>query len=99
MSIAIMSEVWDSSRLAGDALLMLLVLADHAGDERLVEAGYALSRIAMRCRLSNTVALDILSSIEKNGHITRQEHLNEPGTEERWYEIAECRYVGRLGRL
>jgi hypothetical protein len=67
MSIKIMNEVWEHSKLDGTELLMLIAIADHANDDR--ECWPSMARLAHKCRVSERQAQRIINSIADKGEL------------------------------
>lgn len=63
MSIKRMTAVWDSSRAAGSALLLLLAIADNASDDGLAWPG--LESLAQRARISKRAVIKQLKHLEE----------------------------------
>jgi len=78
MSIAIMTEVWKSSRLAGTPLLLALALADHCNDDRVCwpSIGY----LAAKVRLSERHTTRLLQQMADEGHLIIHANKGRNGT-------------------
>jgi hypothetical protein len=70
MSIRVLTQVWDSDRLKGTELLVLLCLADYANDEGICWP--SIGKIAMRTRQSPRNARRLIERLEKKKIIERQ---------------------------
>jgi hypothetical protein len=75
MSIRVLTQVWDSDRLKGTELLVLLCLADYANDEGICWP--SMGRIAMRTRQSSRNARRMIERLEKKNIIERQLRADE----------------------
>lgn len=67
MTIAVMVKVWKDAPVAGTELLMLLALADIAGDE--YECYPSIRHLASKCRCSEKQAKRLLKSLERQNVI------------------------------
>jgi DnaD/phage-associated family protein len=67
MSIKHMSIVWDSSSHSGNALLVLLAIADHANDEGICWP--SISTIAKKARISERQTKRIIQDLADSGEI------------------------------
>jgi hypothetical protein len=69
MSIKIMSEVWEHSTSTGTARLVLLAIADHAGDDRR-EAFPSVSTLARKVRCSERTVQYAITELVDAGELT-----------------------------
>lgn len=69
MSIRLMAQVWDETDVEGTDLLVLLCLADHAGDDG--ECWPSVGRIAKRARRSERVVQKAMARLERKGLLRR----------------------------
>lgn len=67
MSIAVMTQVWDTSKEKGTALLLLLALADFANAEGI--AWPSIETLAQRARISERQTQYIIHSLEADGEL------------------------------
>lgn len=67
MSIKRMTAVWDQSKARGAQLLLLLAIADNAGDEGLAWPG--LEELAKRTRVKKRAVIDQIEKLEKAGEL------------------------------
>ncbi len=67
MSIKIMSEVWESAKVDGAPLLVLLALADYANDNGICWP--AVATLAKKTRVSERHVRRILGALERNGNV------------------------------
>jgi DnaD/phage-associated family protein len=67
MSIKRMTAVWDHSKARGAQLLLLLAIADNAGDEGLAWPG--LEELAKRTRVKKRAVIDQIEKLEKTGEL------------------------------
>lgn len=68
MSIKVMTWVWDHSPASGTDLLMLLAIADHAGDDGR-DAWPSVRKLAQRTRLDERTVRRVLKRLADDGHI------------------------------
>ncbi|MQA63912.1 MAG: hypothetical protein GEU86_21155 [Actinophytocola sp.] len=88
MSIKVMTWVWDHSPAVGTELLMLLAIADHAGDDGR-DAWPSVKRLAQRTRLDERTVRRVLKRLTSHGHLIvdagggrRSNHYEIPMTSE-----------------
>jgi len=62
-----MTAVWDHSKARGAQLLLLLAIADNAGDEGLAWPG--LEELAKRARVKKRAVIDQIEKLEKTGEL------------------------------
>jgi hypothetical protein len=67
MSIKVMTDIWEHSKLSGTPLLLVLALADHANDER--KCWPATKSLAHKARISQRHAQRLLRRLEHEGHL------------------------------
>jgi hypothetical protein len=75
MSIKRMTAVWDQSQTKGSHLLLLLAIADHAGDD-----GYAwpgITHLATKVRMSERHVSRMISLIEETGELYVERNLKD----------------------
>src|SRR5690242_15794455 len=71
VSIKWMTAIWDdATEVSGTELMVLLVIADHAGDDN-AEAWPSVARLAQRTRRSERSVQEALASLEQAGWLTR----------------------------
>ena len=70
MSLVASQLVWNCSQQQGNALLVMLALADRANDELTCWPG--VDDIARRCRLKRRAVQQILADIERSGELSRE---------------------------
>lgn len=95
MSIAIMTEVWKNSQLAGTPLLLAIALADHCNDDRVCwpSIGY----LAKKVRLSERHTTRILQQMAAEGHLIIHAGAGRHGTN--LYEMPTVEQMQALGKF
>lgn len=78
MSIKVMTRVWELSQHAGNDLLMLLAIADFAGDDG--RAYPAISTLAKKCRMTPRNVNLILAELRKSGELQVRQNEGPKGT-------------------
>lgn len=69
MSVLVMNEAWEHSKQGGNALIVLLKLADNADDERRL-AWPSVPHLAKKCRMSERTVQRALRELEAAGEIS-----------------------------
>jgi hypothetical protein len=90
MSIRVMTAVWEYSSHKGAALLLMLAIADHAGDDG-TNAYPSVRRLAQRTRLSERTVQRTIQECEASGELV----VNRPDVREHRPNY----YTIRLDRL
>lgn len=78
MSVKVMSEIWQSSKLSGTPLLVVLALGDYANDERVCWPSMA--TIAHKSRISERQAQRLIKALTEQGHIILDMNAGPRGT-------------------
>lgn len=77
MSIKAMTTVWENSKQKGNALLLLLALADHAND--IMECFPSVDRLAFKTRMSRRNVQALAKQLVKDGEIEIDEQAGPKG--------------------
>lgn len=80
MSISVSTVVWKRSKQKGNALLVLLALADYANDKKQELAWPSVSTLASKVRLSERQVQRILPALAESGELAIQKGQGPHGT-------------------